>query len=98
MNNNNEQIIKKRDIYPHKSGLESYVLFPYQYINQKCILISKNGEYANKEKQTRGFLTEQSIHFGISSLQGIMSNHGEYLVTWIINKSKQIQIRRFTEF
>ncbi|CAD8108898.1 unnamed protein product [Paramecium primaurelia] len=97
MSNNNKQFIKTKDI-PIKSGLDFYSSFPQLYINSKCILVSKNGEYVNliRKIQNGEFLTEQSIHIGISSLFGTMSNDGEYLVTWD-EKSMQIQIRRYQE-
>ncbi|CAD8119575.1 unnamed protein product [Paramecium primaurelia] len=97
MNNNNKQFTKTRDI-PIKSGSDINERFPLQYINQKSILVSKNGQYVNliRKKQNGEFLIEQSIHFGINSLYGTMSNDGEYLITWD-NKSKQIQTRRYKE-
>ncbi|CAD8130785.1 unnamed protein product [Paramecium sonneborni] len=97
MNINNKQFTKTRDILI-QSGIDCNPRFPQQYINSKRILMSKNGEYVNliRQKQNGEFLTEQSIHFGISSLYGAMTDDGEYLITWD-RASYQIQIRRYQE-
>ncbi|CAD8191342.1 unnamed protein product [Paramecium pentaurelia] len=97
MNPNNKQFTKIRDI-TIKSGKDNVSRFPKQYINSKCILVSKNGEYVNliRKQQNGEFRTEQSIHFGINSLYGVMSDDGEYSITWD-DKSNIIQIRRYKE-
>ncbi|CAD8187355.1 unnamed protein product [Paramecium pentaurelia] len=97
LNNNNKQFTKTKSI-PIKSGQDVYARFPQQYINQKSILVCKNGEYVNliTKKENGEFLTEQSIHFEVDDLYGTMSDDGVYLITWD-NKSKQIQIRRCKE-
>ncbi|CAD8204330.1 unnamed protein product [Paramecium pentaurelia] len=97
MNNINKQFTKTRDI-TIKCGSDCNCLFPQQYINQKCILLSKNGEYVNliRKKQNGEFLTEQSIHFATYSIFGGMSEDGQYLITWD-KQSCQIQIRKYHE-
>ncbi|CAD8179281.1 unnamed protein product [Paramecium pentaurelia] len=97
INTINKQFTKTRDI-TIKCGSDTNCLFPQQYINSKCILLSKNGEYVNliRKKQNGEFLTEQSIHFGSNSLYGGMSEDGQYLITWD-SKSYQIQIRKYQE-
>ncbi|CAD8204324.1 unnamed protein product [Paramecium pentaurelia] len=97
MNNINKQFTKTRDI-TIKCGSDGECLFPQQYINSKCILLSKNGEYVNliRKKQNGEFLTEQSIHFGTNYLFGGMSEDGQYLITWD-KQSHQIQIRKYHE-
>ncbi|CAD8066623.1 unnamed protein product [Paramecium primaurelia] len=97
MNPNNKQFTKTRDI-TIKCGKDNFSRFPQQYINSKCILVSKNGEYVNliRKQQNGEFRTEQSIHFGINCLYGVMSDDGEYLITWD-DKSNIIQIRRYKE-
>ncbi|CAD8111485.1 unnamed protein product [Paramecium primaurelia] len=96
-NNINKQFTKTRDI-TIKCGSDANCLFPQQYVNSKCILLSKNGEYVNliRKKQNGEFLTEQSIHFRTNSLFGGMSEDGQYLITWD-DKSCQIQIWRYHE-
>ncbi|CAD8163646.1 unnamed protein product [Paramecium pentaurelia] len=97
MNSINQQFTKTRDIHV-KCGSDSNYLFPQQYINQKCILMSKNGQYVNliRKKLNAEFVTQQSIHFDTNSLYGGMSNDGDYLITWDY-KSKQIQVRKYKE-
>ncbi|CAD8106202.1 unnamed protein product [Paramecium primaurelia] len=97
MNTMNKQFTKTRDI-TIKCGSDNNCLFPQQYINSKCILLSKNGEYVNfiSKKQNGEFLTEQSIHFGTNCLIGGISENGQYLITWD-DKSNQIQIRKYHE-
>ncbi|CAD8214283.1 unnamed protein product [Paramecium pentaurelia] len=75
MNPNNEQFTKTRDI-TIKCVQDNFSRFSYQYINSKCILVSKNGEYVNlvRKQQNGGFQTEQSIHFGINSLSILILN------------------------
>ncbi|CAD8109486.1 unnamed protein product [Paramecium primaurelia] len=92
MNTMNNQFTKTKEI-TIQCGSDGQCLFPLQYINSKCILLSKNGEYVNviRKKQYGNFLTEQSIHFKTTWLYGGMSNDGEYLITWD-KESKQIQI------
>ncbi|CAD8051945.1 unnamed protein product [Paramecium primaurelia] len=98
MNTINKLFTKTRDINIKSGSDNGNCLFPQQYINGKCILLSKNGQYINliRKKQNWELLTEQSIHFGTNSLFGVMSDDGEYLITWD-EKSKQIQIRRYKE-
>ncbi|CAD8128971.1 unnamed protein product [Paramecium sonneborni] len=97
MNSINNKYNKIKDINI-KCGSDSNGLFFQQYINQKCMLMSKSGEYVNliRKKQNGEFVTEQSIHFGTNSLYGVMSDDGEYLITWD-KKSNQIQIRIYNE-
>ncbi|CAD8179418.1 unnamed protein product [Paramecium octaurelia] len=97
MNSGSQQFTKTRDIHI-KCRQGDDCLFPQLYINSKCILVSKYGQYVNLiSKQLNGeFATEQSIHFNTNSLFGNMSDDGEYLITWD-NNSKQIQIRRYQE-
>ncbi|CAD8209873.1 unnamed protein product [Paramecium octaurelia] len=97
MNPINKQFNKTRDI-SIKCGLEDECFFPQQYINSKQILLSKNGEYVNliKKKQNEDFLTEYSIPFRTFCLFGVMSDDGEYLITWDKN-SNSIQIRKYKE-
>ncbi|CAD8214532.1 unnamed protein product [Paramecium octaurelia] len=81
-----------------KCGSDCNSLFPQQYINSKCILVSKNGQYVNLIRKTLNgqFVTQQSIHFNTNSLFGVMSDNGEYLITWD-NQSNQIQIRTYQQ-
>ncbi|CAD8128832.1 unnamed protein product [Paramecium sonneborni] len=81
-----------------KGGSDFNCFFPQQYIKAKSILVNKNGEYTNliRKKQNGEFLTQQSIHLGTSNLTGVMSEDGQYLITWD-DKSKQIQIRKYNE-
>ncbi|CAD8173424.1 unnamed protein product [Paramecium octaurelia] len=97
MNSINQQFEQTRDINV-KCGLYDYCLFAQQYINLKCILMSKNGQYVNliRKQQNGQFVTEQSIHFDTNYIYGRMSDDGQYLVTWD-DKSEQIQIRRYKE-
>ncbi|CAD8097631.1 unnamed protein product [Paramecium sonneborni] len=97
MNSINKQFSKIKDISV-KCGSDSNSLFPQQYINQKSMLMSKSGEYVNfiRKKQNGEFVTDQSIHFETPLLFGVMSEDGEYLITWD-SKSKQIQIRKYYE-
>ncbi|CAD8111487.1 unnamed protein product [Paramecium primaurelia] len=96
-NNINKQFTKTRDI-TIKCGSDANCLFPQQYVNSKCILLSKNGEYVNliRKKQNGEFLTEQSIHLGTNDLFGGMSEDGQYLITWD-TQARQIQIWRYHE-
>ncbi|CAD8063522.1 unnamed protein product [Paramecium primaurelia] len=98
MNNINQQFTKTKDIDVKCGSDNGYCLFPQQYINQKCILMSKNGLYVNliRKKLNAEFVTQQSIHFDTNQLFGGMSNDGDYLITWD-NESKQIQVRRYKE-
>ncbi|CAD8214035.1 unnamed protein product [Paramecium octaurelia] len=97
MNSINQQFTKTTDIHV-QCGSDLHCLFAQQYINQKCILVSKNGEYVNLIRKTLNgqFVTQQSIHFNTNKLFGGMSDNGEYLITWD-DKSKQIQIRGYQE-
>ncbi|CAD8129168.1 unnamed protein product [Paramecium sonneborni] len=97
INSINNKYIKIKDINI-KCGSDGNCLFPQQYIYQKCMLMSKSGEYVNliSKKQNGEFVTEQSIHFGNYHLFGVMSDDGEYLITWD-GKSNQIQIRKYNE-
>ncbi|CAD8156365.1 unnamed protein product [Paramecium pentaurelia] len=93
----NNQFIKTYDI-PVKCGSVDCCLFPQQYINSKCMLVSKNGEYVNfiKKKENGDLLTEQSIHFGTYFIYGAISDDGQYFITWD-SQSNQIKIREFQE-
>ncbi|CAD8069657.1 unnamed protein product [Paramecium sonneborni] len=79
-------------------GSDGNCLFPQQYIIQKCMLMSKSDQYVNliRKKQNGELVTEQSIYFGTYDLYGVMSDNGEYLITWD-KKSNQIQIRKYQE-
>ncbi|CAD8214638.1 unnamed protein product [Paramecium octaurelia] len=97
MNSINQQFTKTTDINV-KYGQYDDCLFAQQYINSKCIVASKNGEYVNliTKKLNGHFVTQQSIHFNTHLLYGGMSDNGEYLITWD-NKSNQIQIRTYQQ-
>ncbi|CAD8214457.1 unnamed protein product [Paramecium octaurelia] len=97
MNSTNQQFTKTTDIQV-KCEQDRNSLFPQQYINSKCILVSKNGQYVNLIRKTLNgqFVTQQSIHFNTNSLFGVMSDNGDYLITWD-DKSKQIQIRIYQQ-
>ncbi|CAD8192433.1 unnamed protein product [Paramecium pentaurelia] len=97
MNRINQQFTKISDIEV-KCGSDTNCLFPQQYINSKCILVSKNGQYVNliRKKINGEFLNQQSIHFNTFDLFGRMSDDGQYLITWD-DKSNQIQIRKYKE-
>ncbi|CAD8069673.1 unnamed protein product [Paramecium sonneborni] len=97
LNNTNKQYSKTKDLIV-KCGSDGACLFPQQYIKQKCLLVNKNGQNINliKRKENGDFITQQSIDFGTSSLFGIMSDNGEYLITWD-DISKEIQIRKYQE-
>ncbi|CAD8158061.1 unnamed protein product [Paramecium octaurelia] len=97
MNDINKQFIQTQDISV-KCGLDGQCFFPSQFIDQKQILVFKNGEFINliRKKSNGEFVTEQSINFETNSFFGSMSDDGEYLITWD-NKSNQIQIRKQME-
>ncbi|CAD8116781.1 unnamed protein product [Paramecium primaurelia] len=93
----NNQFTKTKDIAV-KCGSDANCLFPQQFINAKCMLVSKNGEYVNliRKNENGDLFTYQSIHFGTYYLYGVMSENGQYLITWDY-ESKQIQIRKYQE-
>ncbi|CAD8214847.1 unnamed protein product [Paramecium octaurelia] len=97
MNSINQQFTKTTDINV-KCGSDNNCLFAQQYINSKCMVVSKNGQYVNLIRKTLDghLVTQQSIHFNTCSLFGGMSDNGEYLITWD-NKSNQIQIRTYQQ-
>ncbi|CAD8118875.1 unnamed protein product [Paramecium sonneborni] len=85
---------------------ECRIFFPQQYINQKNILINKNGFHINiikviitKEeikKQKVYFKVEQSINYFKDStglIFGQLSEDGNYLITWD-DKTKELQLRQ----
>ncbi|CAD8212090.1 unnamed protein product [Paramecium octaurelia] len=78
---------------------DCYNLFPQQFNKSKNVLINKNVSNINfiRKNQNGDLVTEQSIDFCTSSMNGQLSNDGEYLATWD-RKSWEIQIRKYQEF
>ncbi|CAD8212656.1 unnamed protein product [Paramecium pentaurelia] len=80
------------------------IFFPLVYIDNKQILISKNGQKVNLIKLTFSqsnqlFNQIQTIDYGFQPngwLFGTVTQDGEYLITWD-QKSKNIQIRSYQE-
>ncbi|CAD8106208.1 unnamed protein product [Paramecium primaurelia] len=80
------------------------IFFPLVYIDNKQILISKNGQKINLIKLTFSpsnqlFNQIQTIDYGFQPngwLFGTVTQDGEYLITWD-QKSKNIQIRSYQE-
>ncbi|CAD8062975.1 unnamed protein product [Paramecium primaurelia] len=79
-----------------KSSKQCNSQFPQKYVTSKQILISKNGNYVNliKSDENGGFICDQSIDFGTSSIYGTISEDGEYMITWDL-KSLEIQVRQY---
>ncbi|CAK65172.1 unnamed protein product (macronuclear) [Paramecium tetraurelia] len=83
-----------------KGGIDDcYSLFPQQFNKSKNVLINKNVSNINfiRKNKNGELITEQSIDFCTSSMNGKLSNDGEYLATWD-RKSWEIQIRKYQEF
>ncbi|CAD8072793.1 unnamed protein product [Paramecium sonneborni] len=93
----NEKIVKKSELNIF-CGYDNYSLFPQKYIQAKGLLISKNGCYVHiiKFEDNNLFTLKQSINFGTQILYGIVSDDGNYLITWD-QISKQVQVRKQIE-
>ncbi|CAD8207211.1 unnamed protein product [Paramecium pentaurelia] len=98
--------LDKNNIYKLKADVavkggndDCYYLFPQQFNKQKNVLINKNVSYINfiRKNENGELITEQSIDFCTNSINGKLSNDGEYLATWD-RKSWEIQIRKYYEF
>ncbi|CAD8067336.1 unnamed protein product [Paramecium sonneborni] len=95
----NNLFTKTNDVQIQQNYSFDDILFPWQFIQSKSILMCKSGQYINlftilpnkeiKLIQTINFLNEQ--------LYGAFNENGEYLLTWAVN-SEQIQIRKYKEF
>ncbi|CAD8215095.1 unnamed protein product [Paramecium octaurelia] len=84
------QVLRQKGL-PLEGGLDNF-LFPYQYIQSKCIFVNENAENVNLIRK----IQNQSIQFGTLRIFGYMSDDGKYLITWDNNK-KQYQIRKYQE-
>ncbi|CAD8100943.1 unnamed protein product [Paramecium sonneborni] len=101
--NSNQVYIKSKEINVQGGDYYCKPYFPSIYINQKQLLINKNGckvniirtNIQNDEQLDLEFILEQVIDFGTTDgwgyLYGSISNNGQYLVTWDY-KSEEIQI------
>ncbi|CAK75745.1 unnamed protein product (macronuclear) [Paramecium tetraurelia] len=99
MNDISKQFTKIKDIVVNQCNSNSQSgLFAQQFMKQKQLLVSKHGNSINLIRKTddNQFKVEQSIQFDSRCIYGQMSDDAEYLITWD-HKSKQIQIRKYTE-
>ncbi|CAK61756.1 unnamed protein product (macronuclear) [Paramecium tetraurelia] len=101
----NGEFVKSTDVSVQGANSYCRFLFPQQFINQKSLLISKNGSYLNfiryyqNNDQTNEFKLEQSIDFGsdtIGYLYGHASDDGKYLAIWN-GQSLEFQIYQYKE-
>ncbi|CAD8196157.1 unnamed protein product [Paramecium pentaurelia] len=86
---------KKRDIIV-KSGNSCDYLSPLQYIDNKSLLVNKNGFHINmiRRNEEETLKTEFTINFDTNYIYISISRDGEFLATWD-NKTQEIQIRKF---
>ncbi|CAD8207529.1 unnamed protein product [Paramecium pentaurelia] len=92
------QLTKNIDIAG--GGQYCNLLFPSQYNSSKHLLITKNGWNLNiirHIKQKDLFLLQESIEFADQYVYGILSDDGEYLITWD-TQSSEISIKKFKKF
>ncbi|CAD8207011.1 unnamed protein product [Paramecium octaurelia] len=81
-----------------KNGPSCHCFFQSQYIQQKQMLVCKNGNYVNiiKISQSVELQLVQFIDFGTGTLFGRLTDDGQFMVTWD-DKTQQIQIFQFKE-
>ncbi|CAD8201388.1 unnamed protein product [Paramecium pentaurelia] len=98
MDSNTKKYSMTKQIAVKCSSSGENCFFPQQYINQKCLLVNKNGNYVNliRKKGNGDFTVQQSIEFGQFFIYGQLSDDGEYLITWD-SGSKEIQIRKYRQ-
>ncbi|CAD8207860.1 unnamed protein product [Paramecium pentaurelia] len=96
-NSTSQQFYQEMEI-PVDSSLDTNYYFPQQFINQKQLLINKNGNYINllRRKVDGTFIKEKAIKFNTNQIFGTMNDSGDYLVTWD-QEQKQLQFRKFSE-
>ncbi|CAD8109908.1 unnamed protein product [Paramecium sonneborni] len=96
---NLQKQFKSSKIIQIKSECDDFAsLFPQQFIQNKRIILSKNGNFIHLIKflDQDDFQVIQEIDFGDQCIYGQLSPNGKYLVTWD-NKSNFIQIRLLDE-
>ncbi|CAK70308.1 unnamed protein product (macronuclear) [Paramecium tetraurelia] len=73
-------------------------LFPQQFIKQKSILITKNGQFVNlfRIMPNNTIQSQVPIKFCDVQIYGALDKNGEYLITWDAT-SQQIQLRKYKE-
>ncbi|CAD8116831.1 unnamed protein product [Paramecium primaurelia] len=83
---------------PVKTSSQCDALFPQQYIQQKSILINKNGQFINLFRiiPNISIQSQESIKFGSEYIYGALDKNAEYLITWD-DYSQQIQLRKYKE-
>ncbi|CAD8149829.1 unnamed protein product [Paramecium pentaurelia] len=81
-----------------KKNRGCFWFFPQQYVQQKQIVLNKNGCCVNliKKVENDEFATIQSIDFQTKVIFGRMTDDGEYLITWD-DRSGSIQIRKYVD-
>ncbi|CAD8130977.1 unnamed protein product [Paramecium sonneborni] len=98
-NDNKQRQFQCQKIIHVKSGCEDFgTFFPQQFIPNKRIFLSKNGNYVHLIKflDQDDFQVKQQIDFEDQCIYGQLSTNGDYLVTWD-NKSNFIQVRMLQE-
>ncbi|CAK58253.1 unnamed protein product (macronuclear) [Paramecium tetraurelia] len=97
INDSNDQFIKIQDVQV-EAGNECYFHFPLQFIQQKQMIIDRNGSKVNfiKKQENESYVTQLVLDYETSRIFGTMTDDGKYLMTWD-NKSSQIQIRQYKE-
>ncbi|CAD8101900.1 unnamed protein product [Paramecium sonneborni] len=100
-NSKQGQFYRYRKFQVEGSQQSCYNLFPAIYLNQKQLLLLKNGKYLNlirfinspSGSQDFEFTLIQTIHFDTGQIFGTLSEDGQFLITWDHN-SYEIQVRK----